>query len=687
MSKVIQFELPVSESVKDYLKDAALPDGCSFDSPIWRTDAWGTHRNLPEIFNFLKAGIRPKENNHPLEDYLPEPWFSTCQAMVVWLHRSQNLKAGRITGILSPAKGFISFWSSNPQPCFSPAQLQSRHFTQYEDFLKQRVKINDLTTAGARFSALGVEKFALFLNHFEITQNRIIYNQTFKRPTSSFEYKIIRKDSSDETKQNEMVHKTKLLELDILFALGNLFETVEDKIDRFFLATTLLLAVTGFRVSELLSLRENCFYEYEHQSEILAEIRYDAEKNGLSYAKQIPVSAVSYVKDCLTVIRDFTANGRTAAKQIAEQNTVIPLQHEIRLKPVVKTDELAKVLQIPRDSIAALFKRLKIPISGRGANNEFLYETVKAMKALDFNYLAARTARIINYEPVVRKLKDGTSIKLHEALFVICMHETSLDYSTLFFLPRNVSVASYGKWLEKVCEKYDIRDSFDNQIQINSHKFRHLLNTMYVRGGLTDEEIARIFGRKDIKQNRAYNQLSPREKRLQIADDIRQGKTVGVVTDTYDDLKLISLEEAEQFLESVIEAVHFTEFGSCVLDWARQPCPHHLNCVTGRDGKSCRHLVVKKGDERSLVQIETLLRNTKKSLEVAEQSESHYLSDWINHNTVLIINLEELKQIHLAAIGDGTVGEIVAPFPGGATREAIIAAKDFAEMQTMEKGL
>ncbi|EKD74304.1 MAG: hypothetical protein ACD_45C00005G0009 [uncultured bacterium] len=53
-----------------------------------------------------------------------------------------------------------------------------------------------------------------------------------------------------------------------------------------------------------------------------------------------------------------------------------------------------------------------------------------------------------------------------------------------------------------------IAKSRENSTPIDTHQFRHLLNTMAQRDGLSQSEIARWSGRADIKQNRVYDHMS-----------------------------------------------------------------------------------------------------------------------------------------------------------------------------------
>lgn len=678
MAKIITFRLPVPDSVKEYLNDVSLPEGCEIGAPVWRTDAWGTHRNLPEIFNFLKAGLKPKQKNDS-GDYLPEPWLSTCQAMVIWLQRSQNLKAGRITGVLSGVKGFIDYIMNDLKLCFSPESLKSNHFALYEEFLKSRVRNKTLTDGGARLNALALQNLVHFLNHFEFTQEKIVYKQKFRRPTSTHEYKTVVEGVEGNPSQNEIVHKEKLLDIDILFALGNLYHDCEDRVDKFFLAATLFFAVSGLRVSEMLSLKEDCYHVYEYKGETQVEIRYNAEKGGLSYAKQIPPSAVEFVKECFDIILEFTKEGRSLAKRVAKERTIMPLSSSIWKTPEISIKEVAELLGLNKDYVKTLANRAGL-IPVRSTN---YYSTKKFIRAIDSYYLIPRTARTNNYEEIVRRLDDGTTIKLEEALFVTLAYETSSTKNQTF-LPKNLSVETYDKWLDTICDKYDLKDSSGNRISINSHQFRHFFDTQLVKGGLTDEEIQKLFGRKDIRQNKEYVHMTQREKRELLYTNIRQGNSVGIISDTYNQIKLSSFDDAEQFLISIVEAVHLTEYGSCVLDWSRQPCPHAMACLSGRDGIACRNLVIAKGDAQSLAHTEKLYKEQKIMLEKATASGSPYSPNWISTITEHINNMKTIIEIHKEAAASKEVGEAAFPFPDGATPESITFQNERNEMRKLE---
>ncbi len=145
-----------------------------------------------------------------------------------------------------------------------------------------------------------------------------------------------------------------------------------------------------------------------------------------------------------------------------------------------------------------------------------------------------------------------------------------------------------------------------------------------------------------------------------------------------------SFDDAEKFLISIVEAVHLTEYGSCVLDWSRQPCPHNMSCVSGRDGIACRNLVIVKGDAQSLSHTEKLYKEQKIMLDKALVSNSPFSPEWIRTATEKIKNMKTIIEIHKEAAASKEIGEASFPFPDGAMPESITFKKERTEMRRLE---
>jgi hypothetical protein len=149
-------------------------------------------------------------------------------------------------------------------------------------------------------------------------------------------------------------------------------------------------------------------------------------------------------------------------------------------------------------------------------------------------------------------------------------------------------------------------------LKVTSHQFRHLLDTMAQRGGLSQGEIARWAGRKEVKQNRVYDHMSE----FELADMLRRHDP---------DLSLHRplAEIAEQIMSRIpmtrqefntltVPTAHVTEFGFCEHDFVMSPCQRFRDCL------NCGEHNCIKGDRR-LNRIKVRLSQVRRLREQAER--------------------------------------------------------------------
>lgn len=100
----------------------------------------------------------------------------------------------------------------------------------------------------------------------------------------------------------------------------------------------------------------------------------------------------------------------------------------------------------------------------------------------------------------------------------------------------------------------------DNQrFRITTHAFRHLVNTLALRGELSDLELARWMGRRHLGDNAAYDHRTAAE----LAEDTRAlivaGKVHGMIAEMYE--RLPSSIDRDEVLRTHVSAVHTTALG------------------------------------------------------------------------------------------------------------------------------
>jgi hypothetical protein len=116
------------------------------------------------------------------------------------------------------------------------------------------------------------------------------------------------------------------------------------------------------------------------------------------------------------------------------------------------------------------------------------------------------------------------------------------------------------------------------------------LSTLMAKGGLSDVELARWSGRRNIDQNTAYKHGTAEQRVGWAQEMIKAGELQGTVTSMYHAID--DPIEKEQFLQTFVNVALFTPYGVCVHDYAIDPCQYHLNCLSG-----CPEYLRTKGDK------------------------------------------------------------------------------------------
>src|SRR5690606_3894203 len=142
------------------------------------------------------------------------------------------------------------------------------------------------------------------------------------------------------------------------------------------------------------------------------------------------------------------------------------------------------------------------------------------------------------------------------------------------------------------------------------HAFRHYLNTLAQLGGLSNAEIALFSGRKDERQNRAYDHLTSDEAQASIHTAPANGSMGGLVAAPARDL----VNRAD-FRGLGLPAAHTTEFGYCMHNFASEPCQMHRDCINCEEQECVKGEAHKEANLRKLkAETEYLLGQAKLAL-------------------------------------------------------------------------
>ncbi len=262
-----------------------------------------------------------------------------------------------------------------------------------------------------------------------------------------------------------------------------------------------------------------------------------------------------------------------------------------------------------------------------------IYPAPKKERDLEEKYV--RTIR-----PVVEDYDGKALLEPENALFIIPRYSFSEARATKDEDYRLISDKAISRWFTGELRSVGTLNHEDNcfnrlgiidpgtekPAKFSSHDVRHWLDTTYAEGHMDEETIALIFSRK-MGANHTYDQISKMKRLENIRQAIRDGKSVGHVSQNYNNLAKYSREDAEQYLLAGTRMVNIMPHGACTLSWGMEACPNHLSCFAGGGkGKGCcEHLQIDMADTEQIEEVQRIKREVSVTLEYMMEESPQYI--------------------------------------------------------------
>jgi hypothetical protein len=210
--------------------------------------------------------------------------------------------------------------------------------------------------------------------------------------------------------------------------------------------------------------------------------------------------------------------------------------------------------------------------------------------------------------------------------------------------------------MQSIFDELGIADEDGTPLRLNSHQFRHWLNTKLKLAGEEDWLIARWSGRADIEQNKAYDgrtqeqksRLTKRIGHVTLGNEVMTVSQANKLLSPYTaksppppmvlyDLGLpISLKALGVDKEGVAQ---FTGLGFCVHSYAESPCVKNGDCAV------CSEHVCLKGMPHSIEELKNLEKLYGEQFEHAKISATDNVFGADRWVTSLAFRLSKIKTI------------------------------------------
>jgi hypothetical protein len=356
--------------------------------------------------------------------------------------------------------------------------------------------------------------------------------------------------------------------------------------------------------------------------------------------KWIIPSMASVVKEAIGKIRRLTNEAREIARWYEQNPTRLylpPEMEHLRVQEWLTLDEVAAT--VFAEPVSA-----ELPV--RWCSKNGILRQHRGRRAyMRFSDVEAAVLRQL--PPGFPVADRATGLKYGDALFVT--QRNALDPSKPRFRCviepvrynqiRNRLAGRSKSCRYSIFERCGIAGPDGRPIHVNTHQFRHYLNTLAQAGGLSQLDIAKWSGRKDVRQNRYYDHETSdavvARIRAAVGDDTRFFGSLA----TGPRAELITRDE---FARLKFPTAHSTDFGYCVHDYVITPCEMHRDCL------NCGEQVCVKGETEKEKRIRQAHVEATLLLSMAEQAEAEEAfgaSDWAEHHRTHLTRITALLEV------------------------------------------
>lgn len=528
-----------------------------------------------------------------------------------------------------------------------PTKISCYHFRTTVTRLSHKLKQDTMYGYGKL-----LQEISNFLDENQLTDFPINFQNPVVPPPHA--------DGLDEESQAKGLEKMPSPEA--LQALGEASSSPIDDDERIILRVIDLFVAGGFRAGEGLTIPLDCWVEEEgyesKENDDPASItklkvkrygvRHYPEKGGEPIVKWLPDCAVPLAKravDDLTVLCD---EARNMAALLENNPNKIPAFKNFNPDKLLTAVEIAELLKYKIDKISAfLTSSLKIkPIKSSASRRNYYRVGDVEAKLLKLKSTSA-----------VLLLPNGKSQKLSESLCVMFNRQFDPRREKQIFQPQLIGYSQLKQALgggnaaiRSIFSRRGLTMPDGSPMKIRTHDFRHWLNTLAERGGLSDMELAVWMGRKSVGHNAAYKHGTVADRAKWAEKALDEGLLSGDLIDLYNTIN--DPVEKKIFVETFLGIIHFTPFGACTHNFALDPCPKHLKCLSG-----CGDYMRTKGDQDERRSIKELRDFTLQELQKAKLalSEGEYGSNnWVAHNEKIVAGCDAALAVDNPIANDET---------------------------------
>jgi hypothetical protein len=440
--------------------------------------------------------------------------------------------------------------------------------------------------------------------------------------------------------------KSRLIDPEVVQALMCIFRKDPNGLswlDIYVTSVAALLMCQPSRISEITDLQVGCLREGKDTN---GDTYYylggfESNKGYGRNKKAIPTAMVSVAAEAIDRLTKLSNGGRRLAEYI-ESGSKRFYRHP--LCPNVPDDQLLSASQAC-DALGLANTKATAGFTGWLVANKSYQGTTAGFSLNGLWQIVMENQKIRPDANGYLWKNEKKQIRAKDSLFCLTWGSLTARVGTSPVTLHAASANSIGSMhsdspLKKsIFERHGLTKQNGEPLSANSHQFRHWLNTLLQKKGASEDIIAMWSGRKDVNQNRVYNQMMDEEKVARSANALFP---VSAVSGSMNVRVPRSREEFIAIQQDFGGTIQHTEFGFCVHDYAATPCQLYSDCG------NCAEHFCEKGDDLKTKAIKDKLANVEVECAAAARDvlEGTYGADnWYKYHNGIAERLRQLVSI------------------------------------------
>lgn len=637
--------------------------------------------------NFSTLGFAKSFNGIATHDNIvamAEPFLSFAKAYFRYRYANNPTKSyNQIVFSLRILEQALGEMTNN----FNPIDVNN-------DVLNKAVEITKANYTAAVAYRLGriLEAIGKFLTEKNLVKVSIDWLSPIKRPG----------DSTRVGKEADDRRNSKMPSLSALEALPKIFINAQTPYELMASSIIALLLCTASRINEILILPyEIEVLQKDKDGKEVYGLRWFPAKGAEPMVKWIIPSMVETAKEAISRIKQLTKPAREIAKWYDKHPNKLYLPPELeylRNTHLVSIKEMSYIL-FGKDATDTNFDMKRASTHSWIKTNSVSTIVQNGLKYAQFSDIEKTVLKQLPKK--FPYLNNEIKLKYPDALILQRLNEFNRQKDV--FIPivipmnqefisdalgaRNKDISLFGAG--------GYKEPNGEAISVNSHQFRHYLNTLAQKGGASQLDIAKWSGRADIQQNKDYDHLNADDMLKMLRDSVGEANSMMGPLAHIEDINKNVIISRDEFAILKIKTAHVTEFGVCIHDYAMTPCQLHRDCM------NCVEQVCIKGDKEREYNIKQAREQTDILLNhaiLAQQDKQFGANRWVDHHRITLERLNQLcNLLDNPEIPDGTFIQLsniqvtspieqakqIRNYTNKQIENNAIPAKEFDEMKTL----